>query len=292
MNRGDLRFHWVRASLVAFLLFALSMAFDAVGQSGDAKVKFSIPRQSAAKALELYAKQAGIQVLFPHDQVASVQTSEVTGEYTRGEALSKLLSGTGLSAIFTGGDTVVVKPRVDERKAGVPSGASVTSQPMLAQAQRLDQPGGSDSLDSSVGTAEKKRRGIEGPTPQASEKITVTGTNIRGVTDSASPFITYSREDIERMGAGTVQEFIQRLPQNFSGGATEGVIAANGNGNVVNIVQGSGVNLRGLGNDSTLVLVNGRRIAPGNTNGDFVSAWMLYRMGPLLSTAPTPSEAS
>jgi len=61
------------------------------------------------------------------------------------------------------------------------------------------------------------------------------------------------------------------IPQNFNGGASEStVISVTGGGNAVNTVAGTGVNLRGLGNDSTLVLVNGHRVAPGNLFGNFV----------------------
>jgi len=98
----------------------------------------------------------------------------------------------------------------------------------------------------------------------------VTGTHIRGTADSAFPISIYNRDVIEASGAGTLQQFIQLIPQNFNGGASENtVISVTGGGNAVNVVSGTGVNLRGLGNDSTLVLVNGHRVAPGNLFGNF-----------------------
>lgn len=108
------------------------------------------------------------------------------------------------------------------------------------------------------------------------EAAAVTGTHIRGNTDSAFPITIYTREIIESSGAGTLQEFIQKLPQNFNGGASETTAgSAAGGGNATNIVDGTGVNLRGLGNDSTLVLVNGRRVAPANTVANFVDLAMI-----------------
>jgi outer membrane receptor protein involved in Fe transport len=99
----------------------------------------------------------------------------------------------------------------------------------------------------------------------------VTGTHIRGTNDSAFPIWVYSRDVIEASGAGTLQQFIQMLPQNFNGGASENTVqSVAGGGNATNAVQGTGVNLRGLGNDATLVLVNGHRLAPGNITGNFV----------------------
>jgi iron complex outermembrane receptor protein len=99
----------------------------------------------------------------------------------------------------------------------------------------------------------------------------VTGTHIRGTNDSAFPIWVYNRDVIEASGAGTLQQFIQMLPQNFNGGASENTVqSVAGGGNATNAVQGTGVNLRGLGNDATLVLVNGHRLAPGNITGNFV----------------------
>jgi outer membrane receptor protein involved in Fe transport len=104
----------------------------------------------------------------------------------------------------------------------------------------------------------------------------VTGTHIRGSTDSAFPITVYNRDVIETSGASTLQEFIQKIPQNFNGGASENtIVSVTGGGNADNKVDATGVNLRGLGNDSTLVLINGHRVAPGNTEGNFVDLSMI-----------------
>lgn len=104
----------------------------------------------------------------------------------------------------------------------------------------------------------------------------VTGTHIRGSADSAFPIRIYNRDVIEASGASTLQEFIQKIPQNFNGGASENTLTSvTGGGIAVNKVNGTGVNLRGLGNDATLVLVNGHRVAPGNTEGNFVDISMI-----------------
>jgi iron complex outermembrane recepter protein len=104
----------------------------------------------------------------------------------------------------------------------------------------------------------------------------VTGTHIRGAADSAFPIWIYNRDVIEASGAGTLQQFIQMIPQNFNGGASENTVqSVAGGGNAVNGVFATGVNLRGLGNDSTLVLVNGHRVAPGNVLGNFIDLTLI-----------------
>lgn len=114
---------------------------------------------------------------------------------------------------------------------------------------------------------------VAGALPEAAM---VTGTHIRGNTDSAFPITIYTREVIESSGAGTLQEFIQKIPQNFNGGASESTAGSvAGGGNATNAVDGTGVNLRGLGNDATLVLVNGHRVAPANMVANFVDLSMI-----------------
>jgi iron complex outermembrane recepter protein len=96
----------------------------------------------------------------------------------------------------------------------------------------------------------------------------VTGTHIRGSTDSAFPITVYNREMIESSGASTLQDFIQKIPQNFNGGASEHTISGiSGGGNAANVVNATGV--------ATLVLINGHRVAPGNTEGNFVDVSMI-----------------
>lgn len=103
------------------------------------------------------------------------------------------------------------------------------------------------------------------------ELTAVTGTHIRGTADSAFPISIYNREAIEASGASTLQQFIQTIPQNFNGGASENTVnSVAGGGDSNNTVEATGVNLRGLGNEATLVLINGHRVAPGNTEGNFV----------------------
>ena len=91
------------------------------------------------------------------------------------------------------------------------------------------------------------------------EEIIVTGTNIRSIENTSSPVIVFDRKDIDLTGLSTVDQLIETLPQNFAGGASEDNIAGRGTAGL-NSSRGSGVNLRGLGTASTLVLLNGRRL--------------------------------
>ncbi|WP_246120734.1 TonB-dependent receptor plug domain-containing protein [Luteimonas granuli] len=97
------------------------------------------------------------------------------------------------------------------------------------------------------------------------ETIQVTGTRIRGGS-VPSPVLAIDSEQIREEDFSDLGDVIRSIPQNFSGGQNPGVISGNlagaGNANQ-NITGGSGLNLRGLGADATLTLLNGRRMAYG-----------------------------
>ncbi|WP_449429560.1 TonB-dependent receptor plug domain-containing protein [Rhodanobacter umsongensis] len=96
------------------------------------------------------------------------------------------------------------------------------------------------------------------------QTVTVTGTRIRGGS-TPSPVITIGSEQIQQEGFSDLGEVIRSVPQNFSGGQNPGVAAGAAAGGLSdqNITGGSGLNLRGLGPDATLTLLNGRRMAYG-----------------------------
>ncbi|MBC8026641.1 MAG: TonB-dependent receptor [Steroidobacteraceae bacterium] len=92
----------------------------------------------------------------------------------------------------------------------------------------------------------------------ATDQDTVVVTGSRIVSPnllSISPVTSLSAEEIVRTGRSSIEDVINELPQ---------VFAAQG-ANVSNASNGTAtVNLRGLGSNRTLVLLNGRRLGPGD----------------------------
>jgi iron complex outermembrane receptor protein len=87
-------------------------------------------------------------------------------------------------------------------------------------------------------------------------RVVVTGSNIRRAeAETASSVLTVNRADIERSGKSTVSELLQTLSVDNQGSVPAGF----GNGFAAGA---TGISLRGLGSASTLVLLNGRRMAP------------------------------
>jgi outer membrane receptor for ferrienterochelin and colicin len=101
------------------------------------------------------------------------------------------------------------------------------------------------------------------------ETLIVTGTHIRGAGEAASPIVVMDREAIERTGYATVAEALSALPQNLGGAGTPDGLLSLSDGLGTNSAAATGVNLRGLGADATLVLVNGRRMAGTGSKGGF-----------------------
>jgi iron complex outermembrane recepter protein len=88
------------------------------------------------------------------------------------------------------------------------------------------------------------------------QKVMVTGSNIRHVdAETASPVQVLKREDIERLGVNSVREALDTLT------ASDNVLSDLSGSNSF-ASGGTGASLRGLGKQSTLVLLNSRRVAP------------------------------
>ncbi|RZZ81609.1 TonB-dependent receptor [Pseudoxanthomonas winnipegensis] len=111
--------------------------------------------------------------------------------------------------------------------------------------------------------------GQDDPSTQSAvqlDTVQVTGTRIKGGT-TPSPVITIDSTRIREEGFTDLGEVIRSLPQNFGGGQNPGVAvgATAGAGGLANqnVTGGSALNLRGLGPDATLTLLNGRRLSYG-----------------------------
>ncbi|MFZ9362171.1 MAG: TonB-dependent receptor plug domain-containing protein [Arenimonas sp.] len=92
------------------------------------------------------------------------------------------------------------------------------------------------------------------------DTVQVTGSRIKRVdAETASPVFQLEREAIDKTGALTIGDFLQDIPA-VAGAATNPAVN-NGGG-----TGAATVSLRGLGDERTLILVNGRRIVTRDVN--------------------------
>lgn len=101
------------------------------------------------------------------------------------------------------------------------------------------------------------------------DEVVVTGTLLAASGELASPVTMLDRVELDRRGFATVAEALVDLPQNYSGSGTPAALLSYADPAGSNSVASTGVNLRGLGADATLVLVNGRRMAGTGSRGEF-----------------------
>ena len=223
----------------------------------DPRIDFNIPQQRADLALTEFAEQADLTLAVPRDLLLGKEANALIGSYTLQEGVDVLLAGTGLIPEFS--NQIVLSIKTDSESVGEGKTMKSTKKATgLATLLASVFAGGvsAEELGTTNGDGEEF--------PEELEEIIVTGTNIRGIENSSSPVLTFDRGDIDASGFSTTQQFIDSLPQNFGSGPSEdssGLIS-NRDANL-NPGAGAGINLRGLGADSTLVLLNGRRLAPG-----------------------------
>ena len=99
--------------------------------------------------------------------------------------------------------------------------------------------------------------------------IIVTGSRIRGVAPVGSNLISIGADQITKEPAATVTEFLRKVPQVQGFGVDASSAVAQGVGGT-NTTRGSSLNLRGLGPQATLTLLDGQRLPFSGVSSNYV----------------------
>ena len=146
------------------------------------------------------------------------------------------------------------KYRLDHLKFGAAPlalGIALISAPAVAQVS--PEPIGDQS---NTAESEAQPASADATETAPGELIVVTGSRIRSPNlESASPITVVNSEEFKQTGTTRVEDLVNSLPQVFAGQGSN--IANGGTGTAT-------LDLRGLGSERTLVLVNGRRLVPGD----------------------------
>jgi iron complex outermembrane recepter protein len=248
---------------LALLLPPAAPAAADTNARADAKARFDIPAEDLGKALRDFAIQANYNLSYDPTSVQHLKAPAVKGEFTVPDALSLILRGTHLRAV-----------NINENTIQVLDGASTTTDLNTARPAAVVRLAYA-TPDAQAPTSAPANQNIPAPSSSSSsaddnktlglEEIIVTGTNISGVENKTVPLLTFDRDAIDRSGYATMQDFITALPQNAKSGANspDGVLSGVGFG-FGNIENSTAANLRGLGANSTLTLINGHRVAPSS----------------------------
>ncbi len=197
-------------------------------------VRFDIPRQRADTALTSFARQSGIPVLFPYDTVSQRTANRLSGEYPIGEGLRILLDGTGLEAVTRAGRQITVRSS-RPRPRPLPPDRVHPSAPQSAD----------DPVDAKL------------------DEVTITGSRIQraGMT-SPTPVTSLTATELSTMAPTTLMAAVSQMPQFLNNQTPENTgVSWTGNAGA------SILNLRGIGANRTLVLLDGRRVVSSTRRG-------------------------
>ncbi len=250
-------------ALLAALLTAQTPSLAAEPEPAP-QLTLRIDSQPMGTALKQLADQAGLQVVYPTEVVnPKLIAPALQGKYTAAAALSQLLSGSGLSYHFINSQTVAIRSEVREiSSAVIPAGGHQAMH--LALVEAPPQSGASAAGNAKSGS--DPEHGEDSEAQAGTPEILVKGqrnlnVDIKRTEDAPQPYVVFDKEEIQRSQAVHLEEFLKsRLPMNAAG-ATYGQTVGD------SATQSSSIDLRGLGPDQTLILVNGRRLPNISTLG-------------------------
>jgi len=206
------------------------------------------------------------------------------GEFTTDEALTRILSGTGLTYRYLDAKTVTILPA-----SAIPQGSTQAQAGGQGGATSPDKEGKKDSSrgfrvaqvdqgqTSSSSTVEKQNKQISHQKPVQLEEVVVTGSRIpTRAGESARDVRIYNREQIEQSGQTSVSDFLNTLPSVS--------LSLHGAGFQLTGFT-SPVTLHGLPTGTTLVLINGRRVEGPGVASSFKSNFFDLDSIPLFAIA-------
>ena len=228
--------HWAAALAITTSVIAVAAPVHAQGTG------FSIPAGNLASALDQYARQSGRQVLYRIEDVKSAHTFGVHGTMSPDAALRAILTGTGFTVRSDRSGAIAI---VRGDAAALRHASAADTQP-------------SDVVAASAPPAPAA--------PNASPEIVITGSRIsRRDYNAESPISTLSSAAIAAAGQPSLDRAIGEMPQ-FE--ATQGAAEVGDVQGSVGFGGGASYSdLRGIGRNRSLVLMDGRRLMPSTPDG-------------------------
>jgi iron complex outermembrane recepter protein len=266
------------AALAVFqlALFPPDARADGVGARSSADnaalYELKIGPQPLGTALQEFAKQSGIQIIFFSRLTDGHDAPALSGRYTSETALNALLQGTGLTFRLIDSKTIQVEPRTAPRRPPATTLTGMSLEPTSYEARALQL---AQSDPNTYGGSAADPQGTAGGAsagpnnPQKAERVTeelnvVTVTGSRIITEnvrSPTPITSVEVSEIAMTTPSDTADALNKLPDIIGGRTprTQGNASTNNGGNVLS--------LRNFGPSRTLVLLDGHRVAPSNQDG-------------------------
>ncbi len=208
-----------------------------------AEQAITIPSMDLKSALDQYVKLSSVQLLYRVDDVNNVRSHAVVNADNPADALDLLLQGTGVHALRDGSGAVVVSRRHGSRSELLqPASAMVVAQANVpATKENVPTGDGSGAL---------------------LETVTVTGSRvISDSSNSPTALTVVSAQQLQMNTPSNMPDALNKLPI-FQGSNNPRAI-----NNASMNTAGNVLNLRNFGAQRTLILLDGRRVAPTNADG-------------------------
>jgi iron complex outermembrane recepter protein len=234
LHDSGLGYRWSGTKTVIIVTDASAQHGSARDASGDAPLAFNIAAGPLDLALTIFAAQGDVKVTAAPSVTAGKKGKAVKGTLAPADALRRLLKGSGLTFVRGSNGDVTI-----QAIAAIGATAVDTEGPVAAdvsvQSKRVVQvyaPGGNIDIPRTI--------------------------------DDVQPYYVFDSETIEQSGAVNLEDFLkQRLTMNTESRSNSQNISTGGP-----LDTRSAINLRGLGADHTLILVDGRRMPGVSLNGD------------------------
>lgn len=223
----------LRASILAL---SCTLSIAALAQTKP-NASVNVPAGDLATSLELLRKQTGLEIIYNASELRGSRSKQLSGSYSNEDALTRLLDGSGYTLKRdASGAYAIVKQAKENNKPP-------------RKANKHDNSSSPEDED-----ARENVTNLPEILVQGSRSLNV---DIARTKDDIQPYVVFSRNDIDLSLALNLEDFLSaRLPMNQTKGTRSRSAPETDRGNR------SGFNLRGLGENQTLILINGRR-APG-----------------------------
>jgi iron complex outermembrane receptor protein len=225
-----------KLSSFSFILLLASASCAWAQSELGPEYEVHIDRQPLSAAILELAIQLDQQTLQLDARTrASMLVGPLHGRFTADEAIRRLLENTGYSYRRLDAENFVLVAMPDRQSAG--------------EAPRTDR---RRRVDGELYASRRHREGERGRGPII-EEVRVTGTRL-GRAAGGAPIVVLDREQIDRLGVSSVTELLLYVSQ-------QPFVAAES----MRTDGAQFANIRGIGSDMTVVLLNGRRTAPSAT---------------------------
>lgn len=247
MSRGAIIIAERARAVALIVVLLLASTKESYAEESQELYEFDITQETLGGALTALSKQARVPLLYPYDLADRAGVHPVVGRFTVSQALSEMLRDTDFSGGLTESGVVTV---------------SLTTANGQSQENEVSKGKFKKSLLASVsgflfgaGGAALVPAYAQSEADDVQDTVVVTGSRIANANLTSSSSVTVLEAgEFDARGVIRVEDLINTLPQALSGQSSFSGIGAGT----------ATVNLRGLGANRTLVLVDGKRLPFGS----------------------------